>query len=144
MIPKYEARLIPGLRCADQCWGVWNSLERRWWLSVSLSVWHATEDLAKLKAKKLNEESKMNRLDSLRKQREEIDKHIEALEHQLNRPQMVLNVDWQDVIDMCENNINHLETHGYESKDFKDYLYETVMFALYTRDVFKWMRMARM
>ena len=86
----------------------------------------------------------MNRLDSLRKQREEIDKHIEALEHQLNRPQMVLNVDWQDVIDMCENNINHLETHGYESKDFKDYLYETVMFALYTRDVFKWMRMARM
>ena len=54
---------------------------------------------------------------------------------QIERPKVLEDIDTQSIIDTCENYLNDVE-NGYESKDFKEYIFEDVMIAVYGKDVF--------
>ena len=90
----------------------------------------------------------MNRLDDLKKQKADIDRHIERLER-IDRgvPQMVLDPEehpaFKSVFDMCAEEMRDLSIDGRPDDDFSHYLEETVLLTIYGKDVYKWINKAK-
>jgi len=54
------------------------------------------------------------------------------------KPKKKTKIDFNPVIDICEENINKLHKDGYMIKDIEHWIYEAVLESVYGKDIWKW------
>lgn len=70
---------------------------------------------------------------------EEIQKELERRQKEKTKvPEPIKNIDWSEVFRLVKEGIYSISEDGYEPKDFKHYIFETVMEAVYGKNIWKW------